>query len=134
MGIEKMEFDAAVKNAFFDQLSGADQCMFDSPAYSEYFPLFANIKSELMQPLLGLIDQIPTENRSFRPTAKPDQSEKLLKRIALLIKSVHASIGDLKMKCLNKRQIWEEEQHANCKEMKQNKVKQLVEEQRMKRA
>ena len=78
--IKKIEFNAAVKSAFYNDLK-CDESIFCAPSYSEYFPLFCDIEKELMQPLIGLINQFPSkhsENRTFRPMSKPDQSEKLL--------------------------------------------------------
>eukprot|EP01083_Nonionella_stella_P292254 994051_1 len=74
------------------------------------------------------------EKWTFRPMSRPDQVEKLLKRIALLIKTVHKSIGEMKMKCLSKKQIWQEQQQATYKQKQKDKVNELIEAQELRKA
>merc|ERR1712130_902355 len=115
----------------------SDKSTFEAPIYWEYYPLFKDVRNELIGPLIHLIDRIPSEDQekwSFRPMSRPDQVEGLLKRIALLIKDIHKSIGDIKMKCLGKKQIWQEQQTAKYKEIQQQKVNELIEAQRIKKA
>merc|ERR1712228_489156 len=45
--IKKIEFNVAVKNAFYNDLK-CDESIFCAPSYSEYFPLFCDIEKELM--------------------------------------------------------------------------------------